>query len=191
MPHLREDEPFESSAGDHLISDRSWLPSKYFDWRDPDHPAWSLTTILQWCQPRHWLHETSRTLFGGHLGIKWPVVILGHLRHNVNRYFNSNECWRSHYASTPGAWSQDVNFRFEDMEIEQIDATIADLCAVITDSRTRLEQTMEDRTILAPEHIIVISSNDAHVGFPSDSTEFHSITPLPFNDPWDVRLTFF
>ncbi|KDN34211.1 hypothetical protein RSAG8_12696, partial [Rhizoctonia solani AG-8 WAC10335] len=91
----------------------------------------------------------------------------------------------SHYAPTPGAWSQDVNFRFEDMEIEQIDATIADLCAVITDSRTRLEQTMEDRTILAPEHIVVISSNDAHVGFPSDSTEFHSITPLPFNDPWD------
>ncbi|KDN41817.1 hypothetical protein RSAG8_07188, partial [Rhizoctonia solani AG-8 WAC10335] len=185
MPHLREDEPFLASAGDHLVSDQSWLPLVFFDWRDLNHAAWCLTTIIQWCQPRHWLHSESQTVFGGPLGIKWPIIILGHLRHQVNRFVHLNDRWLSHYKPLSGDLSADIKLVFERTDIEQIDATIDDLFAALKESTLRLQSTLEARKKMNPEWAVMQSSMDAHVGFPTSHTDFHTITPLPLDDPWD------
>ncbi|KDN34210.1 hypothetical protein RSAG8_12695, partial [Rhizoctonia solani AG-8 WAC10335] len=200
MPHLLSQRPMPSSAGDHLVSDGSWLPKEYFDWRGINHGLWGLLGTLQYCQPAKWRHQASGTILGGMFGIKWPVVVLGHLRHNIHRYLEKRDRWVAHYASAMMEVGTGVYFSFENAHIQQVDAAIRilgetrpmgrPLCLRNDGSGHRSLFLLRERPYSTGGcgHSLR-NAIAAHSNIPTDPAQFGTVYPSREDDPWDVSLS--
>ncbi|KDN33576.1 hypothetical protein RSAG8_13332, partial [Rhizoctonia solani AG-8 WAC10335] len=177
MPHLRHELLDEEASGDHIVSDNSYLPEAFFSFQHPDHYLNSLTHTLEWCSAYRWTHKLSGTLKGGSMGIKWPVILLIHLRNNVHRFLTQPERMRAHYRA-------EIDPSFLDKEIEHIDSTIESLCIALDGSSETLSHSVQQRTVPSPRQHAASLLEQAHRSFPDDLDNVTWWYPLPPTRGW-------
>jgi hypothetical protein len=186
MPHLKPNEPLPEFAGNHIVGKKGYLPIEWWNWRDPRHSLFNLPTTLQWCQPIHWIDDASETIVGGHLGVKWAVVVLGYLRRNIHRYQSDIKSWSNHYSRAQGDLQEDILFVFEEGDIRRVNGAIKDLRKALTRSKARLMAFEEYRVERRPDELVLASSARSHLNLPMHSSQFHTVSSIPSLAEWHV-----
>jgi hypothetical protein len=82
-PHVKSEVPAATAAISGFHTEEGYLHRNFFDPSSSEKLSWSLESCLTWANPEVWMHTPSGTLEGGPYGIKWPVLLLLHIRLNM------------------------------------------------------------------------------------------------------------
>ncbi|CAE6440281.1 unnamed protein product [Rhizoctonia solani] len=187
FPYLRSSIPLPESAGDHLVADKGYLPVQCFNWRDHDHAKWKLTNALDWCAAENWTDADSDTLLGGPSGIKWPVIVLGHLRRNASRFREEHDKWAKHYSRFGDINFPGVSFEFDEDQLVLIEESIESLRDHLLKSTELLRSFHEARVESRLDKQVMVNSQLMHSNFPTESGQFALKITRPSIMNWDVR----
>ncbi|KDN34354.1 hypothetical protein RSAG8_12559, partial [Rhizoctonia solani AG-8 WAC10335] len=125
-----------------------------------DHALFGLPKILEWGDPKNFIHARSQTLEGGPLGCKWAVLMFAHVQRNARLVRDDNPKVDAHYGTTPH------KVRFPDTYIDYLDNAIQSLISALYQSTRTLLASVDERGVTDPQQRVEMEIQARHKRFP-------------------------
>ncbi|KDN34355.1 hypothetical protein RSAG8_12560, partial [Rhizoctonia solani AG-8 WAC10335] len=163
MPHLKDTLPGPQDSIEHLRDAKGWLPAEFYLLLHKDHALFGLPKILEWGDPKNFIHARSQTLEGGPLGYDNPKV-------------------DAHYGTTPH------KVRFPDTYIDYLDNAIQSLISALYQSTRTLLASVDERGVTDPQQRVEMEIQARHKRFPIGARGVILKTATEVIDLWQNHI---